>query len=86
MDRDSAVTKLEPYPIYTFLVRCRVQNGERLGYALSLKTDQDVKHMKIDSAPASRNIRCEKFYESRLVCSPVLNIIVVKMPELSERA
>ena len=57
MDRDAAVTKLDPFPIYTFLVRYRVLNGERLGYALSLKTEQDVKHMKIDSAPASRNIR-----------------------------
>ena len=40
-----------------FLVRCRVHatNGEKLGYALSLKTELDVKHMKIDSTKAGGN-------------------------------
>jgi hypothetical protein len=32
-------------------------NGEKVGYALSLKTDPDIKHMKIDSAPASTTAR-----------------------------
>ena len=36
--------RLFPYPPGAFLVR-----GGRLGYALSLKTDIDVKHMKIDT-------------------------------------
>ena len=30
-------------------------NGEKLGYALSLKTEFDVKHMKIDSSKAGGN-------------------------------
>ena len=38
-------------------MRCRVHasTGEKLGYALSLKTELDVKHMKIDSTKASGN-------------------------------
>ena len=38
-------------------MRCRVHatNGEKLGYALSLKTELDVKHMKIDSTKAGGN-------------------------------
>ena len=44
-------------PQGAFLVRCRVHatNGEKLGYALSLKTELDVKHMKIDSTKAGGN-------------------------------
>ncbi len=49
MDRDSANLRLKAFPNGAFLVRCRVANGERLGYALSLKTDDEVKHMKIDT-------------------------------------
>lgn len=44
MDRETANSRLFPFPPGAFLVRCG-----RLGYALSLKTDQDVKHMKIDA-------------------------------------
>lgn len=56
MDRNKANTTLALYPVFTFLVRCRVQNGERVGYALSLKTPDDVKHMKIQStAPLQGN-------------------------------
>ena len=48
IDRDAAIQQLDEYPVSTFLVRCRVQHGERVGYALSLKTTpEDVKHMKI---------------------------------------
>ena len=49
MDRSRANRLLEDYPVCTFLVRCRLRQGERAaaGYALSLKTDRDVKHMKI---------------------------------------
>ncbi len=47
MDRDSANAKLSVYPMGTFLVRARMQKGECLGHALSLKTQDDVKHMKI---------------------------------------
>ena len=52
MDRGTANDRLHDYPVCTFLVRCRLNtHGEKIGYALSLKTDQDVKHMKICSAP-----------------------------------
>ena len=47
MDREAANARLSSFPASTFLVRCRVQNGQKLGYALSLKTTDDVKHMKI---------------------------------------
>ena len=48
MDRDTANRKLEDYPVCTYLVRSRLNaQGDKAGYALSLKTDQDVKHMKI---------------------------------------
>ncbi len=47
MERESANTKLSAYPKGTFLVRERVQKGECVGHALSLKTQDDVKHMKI---------------------------------------
>ncbi len=47
MGRDAANARLSEYPLGTFLVRSRVQNGEKVGYALSLKTLDDVKHMKI---------------------------------------
>lgn len=52
MDRDEANSRLAPYPSNTFLVRGRMVNGEQVGHALSLKTDIDVKHMKIESTPA----------------------------------
>ncbi len=52
MDRDEANTRLGPYPPNTFLVRGRMVNGEQVGHALSLKTEIDVKHMKIESIPA----------------------------------
>lgn len=44
MDRETANNRLKDYPAGAFLVRCG-----RLGYALSLKHDFDVKHMKIES-------------------------------------
>lgn len=48
MDRESANRRLEGYPMCTYLVRCRLNSrGDRVGYALSLKTEKDVKHMKI---------------------------------------
>ena len=43
MSRDEANSSLGYFPQGAFLVRCG-----RLGYALSLKTDGDVKHMKIE--------------------------------------
>ena len=47
MDREKATRTLSPYPIGTFLVRCRVNMAEP-NYAISLKTGQTyVKHMKI---------------------------------------
>ena len=57
MDRETANTKLAHFPVGTYLVRCRVQNGEKVGHALSLKTEADVKHMKIcsETAPNSSN-------------------------------
>lgn len=48
LDRERANLRLQDYPGGAFLVRCRVQAGERVGYALSLKTGEDVKHMKIN--------------------------------------
>ena len=47
MDREGANQILSEFPTCTFLVRRRVENGKPLGYALSLRSDTDVKHMKI---------------------------------------
>ena len=47
MDREGANQTLSKFPTCTFLVRLRVENGKPLGYALSLRSDMDVKHMKI---------------------------------------
>ena len=47
MDREGANQRLSKFPSCTFLVRRRVENGKPLGYALSLRSDTDVKHMKI---------------------------------------
>ena len=49
MDRDQANLSMQLYPTGTFLVRARLQAGERVGYALSLRTREDTKHMKINS-------------------------------------
>ena len=47
LDREKATKALTPYPISTFLVRCRLNLAEP-SFAISLKTsDSDVKHMKI---------------------------------------
>lgn len=47
MEREKAQQSLAPYPVGTFLVRCRVNISEP-SYAISLKTSgSDVKHMKI---------------------------------------
>ena len=40
MDRDQANISMQLYPIGTFLVRARLQAGERVGYALSLRTKE----------------------------------------------
>ena len=53
MDRESANQTLARYPPGTFLVRRRVVDREFVGYALSLRTDGDVKHMKINSSAES---------------------------------
>ena len=46
MDRENATKALNPFPISTFLVRCRASTEP--SFAISLKTsDSDVKHMKI---------------------------------------
>ena len=47
MDRQTANAKLMDYPVNTFLVRSRVQGGVRVGQAVSLRMERDVKHMKI---------------------------------------
>jgi len=55
MDRARANTLLMEYPVSTFLVRTRVDRhtsggggvSRQLGHAVSLRTDRDVKHMKI---------------------------------------
>ena len=49
MDRDQANTTTSLHPVGTFLVRARLQAGERVGYALSLRTAEDTKHMKINT-------------------------------------
>jgi hypothetical protein len=67
MDRDGSNARLKGFPVGTFLVRCRVDqvNGAKLGYALSLKTENDVKHMKIcNSAAAAQLMDSEKFFLS----------------------
>ena len=60
MDREGANQILSKFPTCTFLVRLRVEKGKPLGYALSLRSDTDVKHMKImnscdlsDDSPAN---------------------------------
>ena len=40
MDRDQANMSMQLYPMGTFLVRARLQAGERVGYALSLRTKE----------------------------------------------
>ena len=56
MDRDGANQILSRFPTCTFLVRLRVENGKPIGYALSLRSDTDVKHMKImNSSDLSTN-------------------------------
>ena len=51
MDRETAQSTLLPYPISTFLVRCRgnpINAAMHPGYAISLKTsEKDIKHMKL---------------------------------------
>jgi hypothetical protein len=47
MDREGANQRLSKFPTCTFLVRLRVEKGKPLGYALSLRSEADVKHMKI---------------------------------------
>jgi hypothetical protein len=49
LDREGANTKLNNYPIGTYLVRTRVQGGDIVGHAISLRTLDDSKHMKINS-------------------------------------
>ncbi len=41
---------MQNYPVGTYLVRARVQGGERVGFALSLRTVEDTKHMKAGGA------------------------------------
>jgi hypothetical protein len=65
MDRDTANVRLTRYPTGAFLVRCRVSNGERLGFALSLKTDNDVKHMKVDTNEEEPDVKLYYFSETR---------------------
>ena len=61
MDRDTANKRLTDYPVCTFLVRCRLNpHGEKIGFALSLKTDQDVKHMKICTTVSSPKPPCNE--------------------------
>jgi len=50
LDREGANTKLRNYPVGTYLVRTRVQGGEIVGHAISLRTLDDSKHMKINSS------------------------------------
>ena len=44
MDRDQANESMKLYPIGTFLVRARLLAGERVGYALSLRTKEVRTH------------------------------------------
>jgi hypothetical protein len=45
-----ATSLMQNYPVGTYLVRARVQGGERVGFALSLRTVEDTKHMKAGGA------------------------------------
>ena len=58
MDREGANVALMRYPPGTYLVRRRANaNGEGFaGFALSLRTEGDVKHMKICSAEAGGGV------------------------------
>jgi len=55
MDRDGANTILKNYPIGTYLVRTRVQGGDIVGHAISLRTLEDSKHMKINCVDEGLN-------------------------------
>jgi len=57
LDREAANTKLVNYPVGTYLVRTRSQGGEQLGHALSLRTMEDTKHMKININEVDANTR-----------------------------
>lgn len=49
MERIEANTKLAPYPSNTFLVRSKMVNGEITSHVVSMKTDSDIKHMRIET-------------------------------------
>ena len=49
MDRREANKLLSRFPIGTFLIRLRAGMEKSQGYALSLRSEDDVKHMKIMS-------------------------------------
>ena len=79
MSRDEANARLNFYPSGAFLVRCG-----RLGYALSLKTISDVKHMKIDSSDSGaeddnvpRNRNTFYFSENRRFFS-IVELVITK--------
>lgn len=61
MDRTIASTRLQSRPNGTFLVRIRPESEENVRYALSLKTDNTVKHMKIC---ATEDSDCPKYFLS----------------------
>lgn len=62
MGREEANKLLNPYPAGTFLARIRLQNGETAGYAMSLKTGDDVKHMKIFTSLDSKGRASYQYY------------------------
>ena len=51
MDRDQANESMKLYPIGTFLVRARLLAGERVGYALSLRTKEARNMVYVVSLP-----------------------------------
>ncbi|XP_059086195.1 protein vav-like isoform X2 [Tigriopus californicus] len=62
MGREEANNCLNPYPTGSFLARIRRQNGETAGYAMSLKTHDDVKHMKIFTSLDSKGRASYQYY------------------------
>jgi len=49
MERNDANMKLAPYPSSTFLVRSKIINGDVVSHVVSMKTDFDIKHMRIET-------------------------------------
>ncbi|KAK9874864.1 hypothetical protein WA026_005680 [Henosepilachna vigintioctopunctata] len=87
MDRDTAQRVLDRRENGTFLVRIRPKNNEADKYALSLKTDHTVKHMKIcskmDAGEKKFFLSWSKFFNS--IEDLIINYQMYSLKENFER-